>query len=79
MHSDRHKKLRALLVAERKSAALTRTVVAGRPGKPPSYVAKYEGGDRCLDSPSSPDPELALRARLRSELSGAGRCAKDAC
>jgi putative ABC transport system substrate-binding protein len=27
----------------------TQEVVAERPGKPPSYVAKYEGGDRRLD------------------------------
>lgn len=28
---------------------MTQTVVAQRLGKPPSYVAKYEGGDRRLD------------------------------
>lgn len=28
---------------------MTQTVVAKRLGKPPSYVAKYEGGDRQLD------------------------------
>jgi transcriptional regulator with XRE-family HTH domain len=28
---------------------LTQTVVAERLGKPPSYVAKYEGGERRLD------------------------------
>jgi transcriptional regulator with XRE-family HTH domain len=33
----------------RQEAGLTQTVVAGRLGKPPSYVAKYEGGDRRLD------------------------------
>ena len=35
--------------ARRKAAGLTQTVVAERLGKPPSYVAKYEGGDRRLD------------------------------
>ena len=49
IYSERHKKLRALLTAARKSAGLTQTVVADRLGKPPSYVAKYEGGDRRLD------------------------------
>lgn len=49
IHSERHKKLRALLIAERKLASLTQTIVANRLGKPPSYVAKYEGGDRRLD------------------------------
>lgn len=33
---------------QRKAAALTQTVVAKRLAKPPSYVAKYEGGDRRL-------------------------------
>jgi len=38
-----------LLIAERKAAGLTQTVVAERLGKPSSYVTKYEGGDRRLD------------------------------
>ena len=49
IHTERHRKLRELLVARRKAAGLTQTVVATRLGKPPSYVAKYEGGDRRLD------------------------------
>jgi transcriptional regulator with XRE-family HTH domain len=49
IHTERHRKLRELLVARRKAAGLTQTVVAERLGKPPSYVAKYEGGDRRLD------------------------------
>lgn len=49
IYSERHKHLRALLRAERKAAGLTQTVVAERLGRPPSYVAKYEGGDRRLD------------------------------
>jgi transcriptional regulator with XRE-family HTH domain len=49
IHTERHRALRALLVAKRKAAGLTQTVVAQRLGKPPSYVAKYEGGDRRLD------------------------------
>jgi len=40
----------ALLFAERKAAALTQTMVAERLGKPPSYVAKYEGGADALMS-----------------------------
>ena len=38
-----------MLKVQRKTAGLTQTVVAKRLGKPPSYVAKYEGGDRRLD------------------------------
>jgi transcriptional regulator with XRE-family HTH domain len=49
IHTERHRKLRALLIAERKAAGLTQTAVAERLVKPPSYVAKYEGGDRRLD------------------------------
>jgi transcriptional regulator with XRE-family HTH domain len=49
IHSERDRKFRELLKARRKAAGLTQTVVAERLGKPPSYVAKYEGGDRRLD------------------------------
>lgn len=49
IYTDRHKKLCELLKMQRKAAGLTQTVVAERLGKPPSYVAKYEGGDRRLD------------------------------
>ena len=49
IHTERHRQLRELLIATRKAAGLTQTIVAERLGKPPSYVAKYEGGDRRLD------------------------------
>jgi transcriptional regulator with XRE-family HTH domain len=49
IHTERHRKFCELLKAKRKAAGLTQTVVAERLGKPPSYVAKYEGGDRRLD------------------------------
>jgi transcriptional regulator with XRE-family HTH domain len=49
IHTERHHKLRALLVAERKAKGLTQTMIAERLGKPPSYVAKYELGERRLD------------------------------
>jgi hypothetical protein len=49
IHTPRHKKLCELLKARRKAAGLTHTFLADRLGKPPSYVAKYEGGDRRLD------------------------------
>ena len=49
IYTDRHKKLCELLKKQRQAAGLTQTTVAGRLGKPPSYVAKYEGGDRRLD------------------------------
>lgn len=49
IHTDRHRKFRALLVAKRKEHGLTQTQVAERLGRPPSYVAKYELGERRLD------------------------------
>ncbi|WP_319798561.1 helix-turn-helix transcriptional regulator [Nitrobacter sp.] len=49
IYTARHKKLCELLKQQRKAAGLTQTIVAERLGKPPSYVAKYEGGDRRLD------------------------------
>jgi transcriptional regulator with XRE-family HTH domain len=49
IHSPQHIKLRELLVAERKKAGLTQQDVADRLGRPQSFVAKYEGGERRLD------------------------------
>jgi transcriptional regulator with XRE-family HTH domain len=49
IYADRHRKLCELLKVQRKTAGLTQTVVAKRLAKPPSYVAKYEGGERRLD------------------------------
>ena len=42
IHTERHKTLCELLIAHRKSAGLTQTVVARRLGKPPSYVANRQ-------------------------------------
>jgi cyanate lyase len=49
IHSERHVNFRARLVRERKSKGLTQTQVAASLGKPPSYVAKFEIGERRLD------------------------------
>jgi transcriptional regulator with XRE-family HTH domain len=49
IHSPQHVKLRELLVAARKKAGLTQQDVADRLGRPQSFVAKYEGGERRLD------------------------------
>jgi transcriptional regulator with XRE-family HTH domain len=49
LYTERHRKLRELLIAKRKAAGLTQTDLAQRLGKPPSYVAKYELGDRRID------------------------------
>jgi transcriptional regulator with XRE-family HTH domain len=49
IHTERYKRFCELLKARRKAADLTQTTVAQRLGKPPSYVAKYELGERRLD------------------------------
>lgn len=47
--SPRHARFRALLMQRRKAAGLTQADVADRLGRPQSFVAKYEGGERRLD------------------------------
>lgn len=49
LRSPEHRALCALLVAARQKAGLNQTEVAERLGKPQSFVAKYEGGERRLD------------------------------
>ncbi|HWA18326.1 MAG TPA: helix-turn-helix transcriptional regulator [Devosia sp.] len=49
IHSPQHIKLRELLIAARKKADLTQAEVAERLGRPQSFVAKYESGERRLD------------------------------
>jgi transcriptional regulator with XRE-family HTH domain len=47
--SPAHARFRALLVKARKSAGLRQVDVADRLGRPQSYVAKVEQGERRLD------------------------------
>ena len=49
IYSQQHQRLRELLIEVRKKADLTQVEVAERLGKPQSFVAKYEGGERRLD------------------------------
>ncbi|MEQ9112478.1 MAG: helix-turn-helix transcriptional regulator [Rhodospirillaceae bacterium] len=49
VYSRAQKVLRESLVAARKEAGLTQQELADRLGKPQSFVAKYEGGERRLD------------------------------
>lgn len=49
LRSDAHAHLLSLLKRTRDEAGLTQAVVAERLGKPQSYVAKTEGGERRLD------------------------------
>jgi transcriptional regulator with XRE-family HTH domain len=49
VHSPEQLALRELLIAARDRAGLTQHKLAKRLGKPQSFVAKYEGGERRLD------------------------------
>jgi transcriptional regulator with XRE-family HTH domain len=49
LRSADHVHLISLLVAQREKAGLTQQQLADRLGKPQSFVAKYEGGERRLD------------------------------
>ncbi len=49
IHSPQHQVLRELLIAARKKAGLTQAEVAARLGRPQSFIAKVEGGERRLD------------------------------
>jgi transcriptional regulator with XRE-family HTH domain len=49
LRSAEHRALCALLRSARRKAGLNQTELALRLGKPQSYVAKYEGGERRLD------------------------------
>ncbi len=73
IYTPRHERLLALLREQRLSAGLTQQEVADRLGKPQSYVAKYEGGERRLDVVEFLDVAEALGAdpaRMITRLSG---------
>lgn len=49
LRSPEHRRLCALLNEARRNADLAQVEVGRRLGRPQSYVAKYEGGERRLD------------------------------
>jgi transcriptional regulator with XRE-family HTH domain len=49
LRSAEHQKLIALLTSARIKAGMTQQQLADRLGKPQSFVAKYEGGERRID------------------------------
>lgn len=49
IYSEKHKKLCRFLTEARKKAGLTQQDLADKIGKPQSFIAKYEGGERRLD------------------------------
>jgi transcriptional regulator with XRE-family HTH domain len=48
-HTSRYKRFQRMLKNARKGRGLTQAQVAKRLGRPQSYVAKYENGERRLD------------------------------
>lgn len=70
LRSAEHRALRGLLVAARRNAQLTQVDVAKRLGKPQSFVAKYEGGERRLDVIEFLAVAKALGADARAIIGG---------
>lgn len=62
LRSLRQQYLQSLLIATRKAKQLTQVDVAERLGRPQSFVAKYEGGERRLDLIEFIDVARALDA-----------------
>ncbi|WP_083792098.1 helix-turn-helix domain-containing protein [Roseobacter sp. GAI101] len=50
VHTEAYRFLRRELVRLRRSAGFSQAALAKELGKPPSYVAKYELGERRLDA-----------------------------
>lgn len=68
--TPRYETVIARLVEARNAAGLTQADVADRLGKPQSYVAKYEGGERRLDIIEFVDLCSALSADQHEILRG---------
>ncbi|WP_434725442.1 helix-turn-helix domain-containing protein [Mesorhizobium sp. RIZ17] len=73
LRSPRHQRFLAQLISLRNAKGLTQEQVAEKLGRPQSFVAKYEGGERRLDVIEFLDVTAALGvdpceilARLRS-------------
>ncbi|MGO8869639.1 MAG: helix-turn-helix domain-containing protein [Alphaproteobacteria bacterium] len=73
LRSPRQRRLQRLLIKLRKAAGLTQAEVADRLGRPQSFIAKYEGGERRLDVVEFIDVTEALGvepSEILIELSG---------
>ena len=68
IHSDKQRKLCAMLVNSRKEAGLTQQALAENLKRPQSFVAKYEGGERRLDVIELQEIAQALKVDVSSFL-----------
>ena len=73
LRSDAHAALVTLLKQAREDAGLTQAVVAERLGKPQSYVAKTESGERRLDVVEFVALAQALEASPATIVSSVGQ------
>ncbi|MDX8535798.1 helix-turn-helix transcriptional regulator [Mesorhizobium sp. VK25A] len=62
LRSPRHQQFLDQLVTLRKAQGLTQAQIAEKLGRPQSFVAKYEGGERRLDVVEFLDVTAALGA-----------------
>jgi transcriptional regulator with XRE-family HTH domain len=49
LNSPRHELVKSALIEQRKAAGMTQSEVAEKLGRPQSYIAKVEGGERRID------------------------------
>ena len=63
LRSPRQRQLLELLVKTRQSRGLTQAAVAAKLGKPQSFVAKVEGGERRLDVIEFIELALAMKVK----------------
>lgn len=68
LRTPRQQRLQELLARARKAKNLTQADVAERLGRPQSFVAKYEGGERRLDVIEFVEVAEALEADPRQLL-----------
>ncbi|TIO72273.1 helix-turn-helix transcriptional regulator [Mesorhizobium sp.] len=73
LRSPRQQRFLAQLVSLRKAKGLTQAQVAEKLGRPQSFVAKYEGGERRLDVIEFLELTEALDADPCAVLLGLGR------
>lgn len=75
LNSPRHELVKSALIEQRKAAGLTQSEVAQKLGRPQSYVAKVEGGERRVDIVELIDLAQVIGLDLEALLSRASKVA----